>query len=374
MRFPRTGRRRILPASSLALLAVLTTLMMPLGKTLWYRMLGISGSVSILEVTPTPTERGGGEGCTPGFWKQEHHFSRWPEPYTPSTPLGYFSSPGETSPLTMLEALELGGGGLNALWRHTVAALLNAGHPSIDFPYETGQILEMLLGALGSGDYEGLKDLFAAANEGACPLGDADNPEEPTPIPSPTQEGNELPAEDELPTETPTATPAEPPEVCPASFWVEPDHWIWWAEPYQPGTGFAATFGLELDFGLSLKAALELEGEELPGLMREAVTGLLNAASEDLEYPLSTEQVVQAFGDAFGSEDAAKIANLFEYLLQANQGECPLGATPEPTPTQTPWEDREPHETVAPTATPGLPPTEPPTPEPTPTPTATTES
>ena len=28
---------------------------------------------------------GGGEGCTPGYWKQPHHFFAWTAPYTPDT-------------------------------------------------------------------------------------------------------------------------------------------------------------------------------------------------------------------------------------------------------------------------------------------------
>lgn len=79
------------------------------------------------------------EGCTPGFWKT--HPEAWP-------PTGY--SPNQkfkdvfdriikvkigtkqvTNP-TLLQALSAQGGGLEKLVRHSVAALLNAAHPTVD--------------------------------------------------------------------------------------------------------------------------------------------------------------------------------------------------------------------------------------------------
>ncbi len=64
---------------------------------------------------------GGGEGCTPGYWKQSQHFDSWTG-YSPSTQFSAVfenAFPGKT----LLQVLEQGGGGLNALGRHTVAAL-----------------------------------------------------------------------------------------------------------------------------------------------------------------------------------------------------------------------------------------------------------
>ena len=77
---------------------------------------------------PPPPPPTGGEGCTPGYWKQPHHFFAWTAPYTPET---LFSDvfedafPGQT----LLEVVSLKGneGKLEALGRHTVAAP----HPSV---------------------------------------------------------------------------------------------------------------------------------------------------------------------------------------------------------------------------------------------------
>ena len=68
---------------------------------------------------------GGGEGCTPGYWKQPHHFDSWTN-YTPSDEYDViFGVPYDK---TLLEALRTGGGGEKALGRHATAGLLNAAH------------------------------------------------------------------------------------------------------------------------------------------------------------------------------------------------------------------------------------------------------
>jgi hypothetical protein len=86
---------------------------------------------SVPTAAPTPTKGPrayfppGPQGCTPGYWKQPNHFDSWPAPYTPTTLFDTVFAdafPG----LTLLDVLNLEGGGLNALGRHTVAALLNS--------------------------------------------------------------------------------------------------------------------------------------------------------------------------------------------------------------------------------------------------------
>ena len=112
---------------------------------------------------------GGGEGCTPGYWKQEQHFDSWVD-YSPgdffSDTFGviYDSDP----ELTLLEAVWLRGGGEAALARHAVAALLNAANP--DVSYEYTDIIAMVLDAYANEDFEGIKNLFEYENELGCPL------------------------------------------------------------------------------------------------------------------------------------------------------------------------------------------------------------
>jgi hypothetical protein len=115
----------------------------------------------------------GGEGCTPGYWKQSQHFGNWTAPYTPGT---LFSAvfadafPGKT----LLEVVGMGGGGLNALGRHTVAALLNAASADVDGDFTTAEVITAFNAAFVSGDYETQKNIFAASNEQGCGLARAE--------------------------------------------------------------------------------------------------------------------------------------------------------------------------------------------------------
>lgn len=124
----------------------------------------------------------GGEGCTPGYWKQPHHFDSWVG-YAPIQPFEAvfdrlieirWGARGErphsvTGP-TLREALEANGGGINALARHAVAALLNAAHPDVSYPYTVADVIAMFQEAFDSDDFETTKDEFEEANEFGCPL------------------------------------------------------------------------------------------------------------------------------------------------------------------------------------------------------------
>ena len=111
---------------------------------------------------------GGGEGCTPGYWRQAHHFDSYPAPYTPDTVFDDVFAPAFGS-LTLSEVARAKGGGLNALGRHAVAALLNAAS-SVDYDLTVMQVITTFNDALASGNYEGAKDTFADFNEQNCPL------------------------------------------------------------------------------------------------------------------------------------------------------------------------------------------------------------
>ncbi len=113
---------------------------------------------------------GGGEGCTPGFWRQTQWFSFWTAPYTPTT---LFSDVFENAfpGMTLHQVVQLGSGGLNALGRHAVAALLNAASADVDYAYTTQEVIDAFNAVFPGGDYEGLKDDFEYENELGCGLG-----------------------------------------------------------------------------------------------------------------------------------------------------------------------------------------------------------
>jgi len=118
--------------------------------------------------TPTPPPSGN-QGCTPGYWK--NHLGAWPATgyATGQTLESVFDVPNSLGidNQTLLQALGTGGGGVTALMRAAVAALLNAGHPSVDYPQGAAEIIGSVNTALASGNattIENLKNQLDAWN------------------------------------------------------------------------------------------------------------------------------------------------------------------------------------------------------------------
>jgi hypothetical protein len=93
-----------------------------------------------------PTETTGREGLTPGFWKNnadKHGASAWIG-YSPSQSVEsvFGDAFGSLGSLTLVQALGQKGGGINALLRHSVAAVLNAAHTEVDYALTTQQIID----------------------------------------------------------------------------------------------------------------------------------------------------------------------------------------------------------------------------------------
>lgn len=115
-------------------------------------------------------EKTGAEGLTPGFWKNnaaKHDASAW-SGYSPTQTVSSvfgsaFSSLGS---LTLVEALGTGGGGINALLRHSVAAVLNAANTDVDYAMTTSQIVSAVQAAVagGTGAIEQLKNQLDTYN------------------------------------------------------------------------------------------------------------------------------------------------------------------------------------------------------------------
>ncbi|MBA3554792.1 MAG: hypothetical protein H0W29_08570 [Gemmatimonadales bacterium] len=129
-----------------------------------------SGGVDDIKVCREGREEGG-DGCTPGYWKQPHHFDSWADPYDPTD---LFSDHLENAfpGLTLLQVLQNGGGGLNALGRHTVAALLNSASGGVSFELSPSEVINAFNGVFpgSKSQYESLKNRFAGLNERLCPL------------------------------------------------------------------------------------------------------------------------------------------------------------------------------------------------------------
>jgi len=116
-----------------------------------------------------------GEGLTPGYWRQPHHFPAWTG-YSPSDSFEQVFGVDATGHPTLLDAVTAGGGGEFALQRHAAAALLNAANAGIDYAFTEQQVIDAVQAAYASGDFEQAKNLLEAQNElgGDATAGDSD--------------------------------------------------------------------------------------------------------------------------------------------------------------------------------------------------------
>jgi hypothetical protein len=141
---------------------------------------GDSGGIDFCFTTPIVD--GGGEGCTPGYWKVAQHHDSW-------TATGY--STGQTlesvfdvpdslgmDNRTLLQALGGGGGpgvtgGAKILLRAAVASLLNAAHPDVDFDQSAAEVISSVntaLATLNRNTMLALATSLDEANNEGCPL------------------------------------------------------------------------------------------------------------------------------------------------------------------------------------------------------------
>jgi hypothetical protein len=113
----------------------------------------------------------GNEGCTPGYWKQDHHFDSWTN-YAPGDDFDTVFGVDFFNPdITLLDALNLGGDktGINQLARHATAALLNAASGDVNSPMTEAEVIAAVQGATPA-TYQSVKNTLAANNELGCPL------------------------------------------------------------------------------------------------------------------------------------------------------------------------------------------------------------
>lgn len=328
------------------LISVLASSLYSMSDALWVKVLGVVGEVEVGELTPTPPTN---RGCTPGFWKQERSFDSWPDSFKPTDSFSEvvleLSEPVEP---TLHQALGLGGGGIFALMRQGVAALLNAASPLLDYPLSAGEVIEELRTAIENGDaeaIEGVKDRLEQYNEGECPIAMDDDPEErgipsatPTPTLTPTTTGTSTPTPTwtatatstptspptRQPTATPTAEPTESAEGCEVAQWRSPEMQEDWPSGYPPTRPFKTVFDRKIPDDPTLLEALALEGDGLAALQREAVAALLNAASEEVDYPVTEEEVIERFQVAYDADLPEEYKEGAAFFQIMNEGICPL--------------------------------------------------
>lgn len=118
----------------------------------------IAVAEDVLDCPPPPEF----EGCSPGYFKK--HLEDWAATgYSPGddfdTTFGvdYFDPD-----ITLEEAVNAKGGGLNRLARHGTAGLLSAAHPDVNYPYTVAEVIAFVQ----AGD----ADPLAAASDLGCQI------------------------------------------------------------------------------------------------------------------------------------------------------------------------------------------------------------
>jgi hypothetical protein len=105
-------------------------------------------------------------GCTPGYWK--NHLNKWPATgystgsiFNTVFGVNYFGDD-----YTLNDGIRQGGGQLRRAARHGTAALLNATHPDVSYPYSAAQVIALVQ----AGDETSI-NFLEAANELGCSIG-----------------------------------------------------------------------------------------------------------------------------------------------------------------------------------------------------------
>ena len=115
------------------------------------------------------TQYSGGTGCSHGYWK--NHSSAWvPTGYKLTDNFDTVFGVTHYGSMTLGEALNLNGGGFNALAREATAALLNSKTSTIKFKYSTAQVLKLVQDAVAANDPELTKDALESGNTSGCLL------------------------------------------------------------------------------------------------------------------------------------------------------------------------------------------------------------
>lgn len=146
----------------------------------------LEGSGAIDNIRIAPDHDDGGEGCTPGYWRQPHHYDSW----TAYDPTDSFSSvfgrmidirgrelgrkggkPGTLTDPALGESVMAIGGDLNAVARHGTAALLNAASPDVDYEFSVAEVIQLVQSVIdgGTSAQDALNQLVPA-NEAGCLL------------------------------------------------------------------------------------------------------------------------------------------------------------------------------------------------------------
>jgi hypothetical protein len=154
-----------------------------------------------------------------------------------------------------------------------------------------------------------------------------------TATPTPTDTATATPTNTPTPTatNTPTNTPTpDPGDGCTPGYWRQSQHFDSWVG-FTTNQTLESVFNVPDSFGLdnhSLVQALQFNGGSgnkgaAQTLLRAAVAALLNSANSNVDYPLTTDQVIAAVNAALTGNRNAMLT-LAAQLDSYNNLGCPL--------------------------------------------------
>ncbi len=140
------------------------------------------------------------------------------------------------------------------------------------------------------------------------------------------------------PTETTTTTTTTPTgdQGCTPGYWKQERHFDSWVG-YTTNTTLGSVFTIPVNFS-SLSSVTFLAAMDLPGgnepeemaalLLHHAVAALLNAASPDVNYPLTEAEIISLVNAALTTENPDIMGDLKDDLDDYNNYGCPLNNEP----------------------------------------------
>jgi hypothetical protein len=113
-----------------------------------------------------------GSACQNYFWSNTSRYPQW-QVYQPSQSFNSVFGRNVYSPsYTLGQTVAQSGSGVNYLARHAVAALLNAAHSQVSYPYSTQEVIQKFQAAYDFNNFQSSGNVFYYANnlELTCPL------------------------------------------------------------------------------------------------------------------------------------------------------------------------------------------------------------
>jgi len=111
---------------------------------------------------------------------------------------------------------------------------------------------------------------------------------------------------------------------CTPGFWKNQTN-VW--SGFSPGDSFNAVFGVNYNSSLTLGDALSLGGGGFDALARHATAALLGAAHPDVDYGLTSSEIIALVQQAFATNDPEPTKNTLDGL---NNAGCSIDAQGRP--------------------------------------------